>query len=118
MTRLTAHEYAAALRQRYRAAKKGVKRRDVEPGSLQADLVLHCGVTVEGFFLTTLCAVDAASGWSSLQPVREKISLTRARGAPQTRPRPPEERPGLRRGEELADRPPFPHQKHELTDRY
>lgn len=41
----------------------------VEPGSLQADLVLHCGDSVEGFFLTTLCAVDVASGWTELQPV-------------------------------------------------
>src|SRR4030042_3625212 len=39
------------------------------PGSLQADLVLHCGDSVEGFFLTTLCAVDVASGWTELQPV-------------------------------------------------
>lgn len=41
----------------------------VQPGSLQADLVLHCGESVEGFFLTTLCAVDVASGWTELQPV-------------------------------------------------
>jgi hypothetical protein len=41
----------------------------VEPGSLQADLVLHCGDSVEGFFLTTLTAVDVASGWTELQPV-------------------------------------------------
>jgi len=41
----------------------------VPPGSLQADLVLHCGDSVEGFFLTTLCAVDVASGWTELQPV-------------------------------------------------
>ena len=42
---------------------------EVEPGSLQADLVLHCGESTEGFFLTTLCAVDVASGWTELQPV-------------------------------------------------
>ena len=41
----------------------------VPPGSLQADLVLHCGDSTEGFFLTTLCAVDVASGWTELQPV-------------------------------------------------
>lgn len=41
----------------------------VPAGSIQADLVLHCGETVEGFFLTTLCAVDVASGWTELQPV-------------------------------------------------
>jgi len=27
MTRLTVHEYAAALRRRYRAARKGVKKK-------------------------------------------------------------------------------------------
>lgn len=43
--------------------------RDAPVGSLQADLVLHCGETVEGFFLTTLCAVDVATGWTELQPV-------------------------------------------------
>jgi hypothetical protein len=41
----------------------------VAPGSLQADLVLHCGETLDGFFLTTLTAVDVASGWIELQPV-------------------------------------------------
>lgn len=38
-------------------------------GSLQADLVLHCGESTEGFYLTTLCAVDVATGWTELQPV-------------------------------------------------
>lgn len=42
---------------------------DAAPGSLQADLVLHCGESVEGFYLTTLCAVDVALGWTELQPV-------------------------------------------------
>lgn len=42
---------------------------DVPVGSLQADLVLHCGESTEGFFLTTLCAVDVATGWLELQPV-------------------------------------------------
>lgn len=41
----------------------------VEVGSLQADLVLHCGESTEGFYLTTLCAVDVATGWTELQPV-------------------------------------------------
>jgi hypothetical protein len=43
--------------------------KDVQPGSLQADLVLHSGESVHGFHLTTLCAVDVASGWIELQPV-------------------------------------------------
>ena len=43
--------------------------RDVAVGSVQADLVLHCGETTEGFYLTTLCVIDVASGWTELQPV-------------------------------------------------
>jgi hypothetical protein len=42
---------------------------DVRPGSLQADLVLHSGETMQGFHLTTLTAVDVASGWIELEPV-------------------------------------------------
>lgn len=42
---------------------------DVSPGSIQADLVLHCGESLEGFHLTTLTAIDVATGWIGLQPV-------------------------------------------------
>lgn len=38
-------------------------------GSLQADLVLHCGESTGGFYLTSLCAVDVATGWTEVQPV-------------------------------------------------
>jgi len=38
-------------------------------GSLQADLVLHCGESTGGFYLSSLCAVDVATGWTELQPV-------------------------------------------------
>jgi hypothetical protein len=41
----------------------------VQPGALQADLVLHCGEATEGFYLTTLVAVDVATSWMSLQSV-------------------------------------------------
>ncbi len=41
----------------------------VAPGSLQVDLVLHCGESTEGFYLTTLTAVDVATGWTELQAV-------------------------------------------------
>ena len=34
-----------------------------KPGFLEADLVAHCGESVEGFYLTTLSTVDVASGW-------------------------------------------------------
>jgi transposase InsO family protein len=42
---------------------------DVAPGSLQADLVVHCGETTAGFYLATLVGVDVASGWTELEPV-------------------------------------------------
>ncbi len=42
---------------------------DVQPGSLQADLVAHCGESLEGFYLTSLVAVDVASGWTECQAV-------------------------------------------------
>lgn len=35
----------------------------VAPGALQADLVSHCGESTEGFYLSTLSAVDVATGW-------------------------------------------------------
>jgi len=37
---------------------------EARPGFLEVDLVPHCGESAEGFYLTTLCAVDVASGWS------------------------------------------------------
>jgi len=43
--------------------------KDVHPGSLQADLVLHCGESTEGFYVTTLTAVDVATGWHVCVPV-------------------------------------------------
>lgn len=42
---------------------------DAAIGSVQADLVLHCGDSTEGFYLSTLCLIDVASGWTELQPV-------------------------------------------------
>lgn len=41
----------------------------VMPGSVQADLVVHCGESPAGFFLSTLLAVDVATGWTELEPV-------------------------------------------------
>ena len=38
----------------------------VAPGSLQADLVLHCGETTAGRYLATLTTVDRATGWMAL----------------------------------------------------
>ncbi len=37
---------------------------DAHPGFLEVDLVHHCGESADGFYLTTLSAVDVATGWS------------------------------------------------------
>lgn len=39
------------------------------PGFLEIDLVHHCGESVDGFYLTTLSAVDVATGWSECAAV-------------------------------------------------
>jgi hypothetical protein len=42
---------------------------DAAPGFLEVDLVAHCGESTEGFYLTTLCGVDIATGWVECQEV-------------------------------------------------
>jgi len=42
------------------------------PGFLEVDLVAHCGESTEGFYLTTLTAVDIHTGWVECQAVWEK----------------------------------------------
>ena len=42
---------------------------NVPPGHLQADLLAHCGETTHGFYLTSLLAVDVATGWTELEAV-------------------------------------------------
>ena len=39
------------------------------PGFLEVDLVAHCGESTEGFYLTTLTAVDIHTGWVECQAV-------------------------------------------------
>ena len=41
--------------------------RGVAPGSLQGDLVLHCGESTDGLYCATLVAVDVATTWTELQ---------------------------------------------------
>lgn len=43
--------------------------KDVQPGSVQADLVLHCGETTQGSYITTLMVVDVATGWHECFPI-------------------------------------------------
>lgn len=42
---------------------------DARPGALQADLVAHGGESTEGFYLSTLLAVDVATGWTECEAV-------------------------------------------------
>jgi hypothetical protein len=42
---------------------------NVPPGAVQADLVLHCDESTEGFYLATLCIIDVATGWTDLEAV-------------------------------------------------
>jgi hypothetical protein len=42
---------------------------NVAPGNLQADLLAHCGESTRGFYLTSLLAIDVATGWTELQAV-------------------------------------------------
>jgi len=41
----------------------------VPPGHVQADLLAHCGDSGHEFFLTSLLAIDVATGWTELQAV-------------------------------------------------
>ena len=45
------------------------------PGFLELDLVAHCGASGAGEFAFTLSAVDVATGWMSVQAVRNKGEL-------------------------------------------
>jgi transposase InsO family protein len=42
---------------------------NVPPGHVQADLLAHCGNSGHDFFLTSLLAIDVATGWIELQAV-------------------------------------------------
>jgi len=53
---------------------------DVQPGSVQADLVLHCGESLDGFHLATLTVVDVATGWVEARP-SWGMGASRVRGA-------------------------------------
>jgi len=53
---------------------------DASPGFLEVDLVAHCAESAEGFYLTTLTAVDIHTGWVECQAVWGKTE-SRVRGA-------------------------------------
>ena len=41
----------------------------VKPGSVQADLVAHCGESTEGFYLNSLVMIDVATGWCEFEAI-------------------------------------------------
>lgn len=59
---------------------------DVTPGFLEADLVAHCGGSLEGAFLYTLTLTDVATTWTECLPLLHRTqhgvvhALQRARG--------------------------------------
>jgi hypothetical protein len=59
---------------------------DVKPGFLEADLVAHCGGSLEGAFLYTLTLTDVATTWTECLPLLHRTqhgvvhALQRARG--------------------------------------
>jgi hypothetical protein len=42
---------------------------NARPGFLEIDLVAHCTTSTQGFYLTTLCAVDIATAWVELEAI-------------------------------------------------
>ena len=42
------------------------------PGFMEIDLVAHCGESLDGSCLNTLCAVDIATGWTECLPILGK----------------------------------------------
>jgi hypothetical protein len=43
--------------------------KETRPGFLEADLVAHCGVDIEGGYLYTLTLTDVATGWTECLPL-------------------------------------------------
>lgn len=68
---------------------------DARPGFCQVDLVAHCGSTTQGFYLHTLCAVDAATSWVELQALWGKGHYRVAAGVQAVRERLPVALAGL-----------------------
>lgn len=55
---------------------------DAKPGFMEADLVAHCGVHVDGPFLHTLVLTDVATGWTECQALlhRSEADVIQALG--------------------------------------
>ena len=75
-----ARSRSASLLRNQIAMRSFAELRGLETGHMEIDLVLHCGMSVEGFYLCTLVGVDIATGWTECVPVWGK-SQTRVGGA-------------------------------------
>jgi hypothetical protein len=62
---------------------------EVSPGSLQVDLVAHCGESTEGFYLNTLVSVDVATSWCECEVIWGKGKERVGTGVHKTRLRLP-----------------------------
>jgi hypothetical protein len=49
---------------------------ETRPGFLEADLVAHCGVNIEGGYLCTLTLTDVATGWTECLPLLHRSQDT------------------------------------------
>jgi len=77
--RLLSTARAATAGETRKRAKPAVRRRipvrtfadwkDPPPGSMEIDLVAHCGQSVAGSFVNTLVLTDIASGWTECVPL-------------------------------------------------
>ena len=65
------------------------------PGFVEADLVAHCGSTVEGTYLFTLTLTDIATGWTECFPLLTKSAEAVLVALQQARSRFPFPTPGL-----------------------
>jgi hypothetical protein len=59
---------------------------DLQPGFVEADLVAHCGTSVQGVYLNTLVLTDVATGWTEclalLHHTEEQVQRGLAAGPP------------------------------------
>src|SRR5438034_10900984 len=59
--------------------------KETQPGFLEADFVAHCGVDIEGGYVSTLTLTDVATGWTEylalLHRSQETVVASQSKGA-------------------------------------
>jgi transposase InsO family protein len=68
------HSPAVSTIQRQVPVRTFGEWKGVKPGSVQADLVAHCGVDPSGAFVVSLTMVDVPSSWIELRAARSKLA--------------------------------------------